>query len=134
MKLRILLLNPDLTYASGPQFLQGFSGKNYGTSRWYPEYNCHAVELTHEQYDAAYEDLRRAIHLPLRRWFPKIIVESEQAKCSEEAPSEKYTEAQLRQIGKKHFSLIGVAKKVGVDTETIKGGEALIKAILEKQG
>jgi len=71
---KVLLLNADLSSAAGPQLLQGFSGKTYAVSRWCAAYNCHAIEMTVAEYEACRDDLRRAVHLMMRRWYPKFIL------------------------------------------------------------
>lgn len=76
MKATVLILNPDLTHAVPPQFLQGLSGKSYGMSRWNAAHHCHGVEMTLEEFDRCWEDIQRAMHLPMRRWFPRFSVET----------------------------------------------------------
>ena len=74
MNAKILLLNPDLTYGTPPQMLQGLSGRTYAMSRWHAVYHCHAVEMSLEEFEKSWQDLQRAVHLPLRRWFPRFVV------------------------------------------------------------
>lgn len=72
--MKVLLLNPDLTYAAPPQMLQGLSGKTYAMSRWNAVYHCHTVEMSLEEFEKCWQDIQRAVHLQMRRWFPRFIV------------------------------------------------------------
>jgi hypothetical protein len=72
---KIILLNKDLGYGSRSQRVQGFSGVTYGVSNYDPRYLCQACEMTPEVYLRAMDDIRRALHIMLRRWYPVFVEE-----------------------------------------------------------
>ena len=84
-KPRVLLFNRDLTSAVPPQLLQGNSGKTYGVSRWNAQFNCHAVEMSLAEFETCSEDLRLALRMPMRQWWPRFVMPAE---LPEAAPSE----------------------------------------------
>jgi hypothetical protein len=127
---KVILINRMLGFGGLNTALKGQSGKAYGQiSRYSPEYKCHIVELSLEEYEAGREDIFKKMRSSMSGfmlWEPQFVL-------GEAAPSVVPFPA-LGIDAKMPFNqAVKMAKAAGVKVK--KGGsrEDLMKAIQEHQ-
>lgn len=86
---RILMLNRRWTHGAPEGGLQGYSGKRWtmASSRYLPQYACHGIEISLEEYEACREDIFKAAQLSGRTWEPVVLVDSGKLIVDSQSPA-----------------------------------------------